>query len=290
MNAPQQPASEGTLALRGPKILLEGPTGTGNTRALGTLIDWLQAHNQHAYVMFTENSAETLLGYWRDEGRPIPPNLHMADLLVKPLGLAALIDGANKVGQLTYESITKLVDPNRSGENNAYWKILKSCADFVDSRTGESFGPIDKLPVGDFFIMDSLSETANAAMKMVIGNKPTAAPPDYGVSQNNLMNFLRLLTQGVACGVVVTAHVERQTDEISGTTKLMTKSIGKAMANDIPQLFSDVIYTVREGNQWYWDTANTMVDLKTRNLPVAAKQKPDFGPLMDKWLSRAKSA
>ena len=282
--------TDGALALRGPKVLLQGPTGTGKTRALGTLVDWLAAHNQPAYVMFTENSAETLLGYWRDQGKPIPSNLHMADLLVRPLGLSALIDGANKVGQLTYESLTKLVDSNRSGENNAYWKILKACSDFVDSRTGESFGPIDKFPTEAVFMMDSLSETANAAMKMVIGNKPTASQPDYGVAQNNLINFLRLLTQGVACGVVVTAHVDRQVDEISGTTKLMTKSIGKALANDIPQLFSDVVYTVREGTNWYWDTANTMVDLKTRNLPVASKQRPDFGPLMDKWLSRAKSA
>jgi hypothetical protein len=126
-------------------------------------------------------------------------------------------------------------------------------------------------------------------MKMVIGNKPTASPSDYGVAQNNLMNFLRLCTQGIAATFVITAHVDRQQDEITGGIKLMTKAIGKAMAGDIPQLFSDVIYCVREGSQWFWDTAAGNVDVKTRSLPIAAKIKPDFAQIMDKWLTRRES-
>jgi hypothetical protein len=120
-------------------------------------------------------------------------------------------------------------------------------------------------------------------MKMVIGNKPTASQPDYGVAQNNLMNFLRLCTQGIVCPFVMTAHVDRQTDEVTQSVKIMTKAIGKALAGDIPQLFSDVIYTVRDGTSFYWDTAHPSVDLKTRNLKIAQKQLPDFAPLMDSW-------
>ena len=66
----------------------------------------------------------------------------------------------------------------------------------------------------------------------------------------------------------------------------MTKSIGKALASEIPPLFSDVIYTVRDGVQFFWDTAATNVDLKSRNLPIASKQKPDFGTILSKWVSR----
>lgn len=270
---------------RGPKVLIEGPTGTGKTYALGTLVDWCDAHDMPVYALFTENSAETLRGYWLDHDRPIPPNLHMCDMLVRPVGLKSLVDAADKVGKLSYESLTKLSDPARSGENNAYWKILAACADFKDDA-GKSYGPIDAFPSGSMFVLDSLSELSVAALKMVIGNKPTASQPDYGVAQNNLINFLRLLTQGIACGVVMTAHVDRQQDEITGSVKLMTKAVGKALANDIPQLFSDVIYTVREGTSWYWDTAAANVDTKTRNLPVASKQIPSFAPLMDKWLKR----
>jgi hypothetical protein len=270
----------------GPKVLLEGPSGTGKTYAIGKLVDWAVENKMEVFVLFTENGLETLQGYWRDRGLEIPANLRWHSTLTKPLSLAALMDAADKVGKLSYDSITKMVDPNRGGENNAFYKILAACANFPDDRTGQKFGPVDAFGVNKIFVIDSLSELGNAAFKMVIGSKPTASQPDYGVAQNNLMNFLRLCTQGIACTFVITAHVERQQDEITGGIKLMTKAIGKALANDIPQLFSDVIYTVREGTQFFWDTAASNVDVKTRSLPIAPKQSPDFSVLMNKWKVR----
>lgn len=275
--------------LIGPKVMIEGPSGTGKTYAIGTVVEWAQAHGKEVFVLFTENGLETLLGFWRDAGKELPKCLHYHSTVTKPLGLASLMDAADKVGKLSYESITKMVDPNRGGANNAFHGILSACANFPDDRTGEKFGSVDSWGTDKIFIIDSLSELANAAMKMVIGNKPTAAPSDYGVAQNNLMNFLRLCTQGIACTFIITAHVDRQQDEITGGIKLMTKAVGKAMANDIPQLFSDVIYTVREGDRFFWDTAAANVDVKTRNLPIAAKQKPDFAQIMDKWTKRVAS-
>jgi len=279
MNAPK-------TNIIGPKVLLEGPSGTGKTYAIGKLVDWASEHKMEVFVLFTENGLETLQGYWRDRGLEIPANLRWHSTLTKPLSLSALMDAADKVGKLTYESITKMVDPNRGGDNNAFYKILSACANFPDDRTGQKFGPVDTFGPDKIFVIDSLSELGNAAFKMVIGSKPTASMPDYGVAQNNLMNFLRLCTQGIASTFILTAHVDRQQDEITGGIKLMTKAIGKAMANDIPQLFSDVIYTVREGTQFFWDTAAANVDVKTRNLPIAPKQAPDFALIMNKWKVR----
>lgn len=273
--------------LMGPKVLLEGPSGVGKTHALGTLVDWAakQSPAMPVFVLFTENGLESLLGYWRDNGKEVPANLHYHVAMTKSLTLASLMDGADKVGKLSYESLTKMQDGGRS-QNNAFHKILTACSNFPDDRTGQKFGPVDSWDSSRIFIVDSLSELGNAAMKMVIGNKPTASPSDYGVAQNNLMNFLRLCTQGLASTFIITAHVDRQTDEITGGIKLMTKAIGKAMANDIPQLFSDVIYAVREGTNWYWDTAAGNVDVKTRSLPISSKIKPDFAQIMDKWANR----
>lgn len=272
--------------LMGPKILLEGPAGTGKTHALGTLVDWAEKNGKKVCILFTENGLESLLGYWLDRSLSVPANLFYHSVITKPLSLKQLMKSADDVGKLSYESLTKMVDPLRGGENNAFHKILSACADFPDDRTGSKLGPIDEWGQDMIFGMDSLSETANAAFKMVIGSKPTASQPDYGVAQNNLMNFLRLLTQGLPCTVVVTAHVSRETDEITGGIKLMTKAVGKALANEIPQLFSDVIYTVREGANWYWDTAAANVDTKTRSLPIQSKIKPDFAQIMDKWVKR----
>lgn len=278
--------SESIKQLSGPNVLLMGPSGTGKTYSLGTLVDWAALNGKEVFVLFTENGLETLLGYWADTGKVVPECLHWNQNLTKPIGLADLLKAADNVGKLSYESITKMVDPNR-GANNAFYKILAACSNFKDDRTGKEFGPIDQWGLDRIFVIDSLSELSNACMKMVTGSKPTASQPDYGVAQTNLMNFLRLCTQGMACTFIITAHVDRQVDDVSGTTKIMVKAIGKALAGDIPQLFSDTIYTVREGAAFTWDTAAYGVDSKTRSLGYRSKITPDFGQIMNLWLKRS---
>lgn len=274
-----------TPTLAGPKILLIGSSGSGKTRSLGTLVDWAAKNDRQVRLLFTENGLETLLGYWTDRNLPIPSNLSYHVSTTQAIPLAALTDAAKKVGLLSYKSITEMIDPDRS-KNNPYEKILTVLADFPDDRTGKKLGNIGEWKSDIIFGIDSLSELANACMKMVVGAKPTASPSDYGVAQNNLLNFLRYLTQGFQPTMVMTAHVQRQTDEITGRVKLQTKAIGKAMGDDIPQLFSEVIGCVRDGGSWFWDTQNSDLDTKTRYLPIAAKITPDFAQIMDRWIKR----
>ena len=286
--------------LAGPKILLQGDSGSGKTFSIGTAVDWAEKNGTEVFCLFTESGLETLLGYWsdppRDPGgkpvrpaRAVPANLHWHVSRAPALNLSSLIDGANKVGLLNYESLTKMTDPNR-GANNPYEKILRSLADFPDDRTGKKFGNIGEWGPNRILCIDSLTQLGDACMKMVIGSKPTASQPDYGVAQNNLMNFLRYLTQALRCTVVMTAHVQRQVNEITGGVQLMTKAIGKAMADDIPPLFSEVIYCLREGPTWYWDTAAVGVTTKTRYLQVTSKIPPDLGVILDRWKTRSQAA
>jgi len=280
-------SEQDTRTLVGPKVVLMGPSGTGKTYSLGTLADWAEANKFELAILFTENSTESFLGYFRDKGREPPPCIYWHQQLTRPLGLKSLVAMADMVGKLDYEAITKSKDFNRSGENNAFWKILGTCSKFIDDRTGKDLGAADEFPPTRIFAIDSLSELSNAAMKMVIGSKPTAAPPDYGMAQNNLMNFLRLCTQGMGCPFVMTAHVDRETDPITQATKIMIKAVGKALAGDIPQLFSDTIYTVREGDKFYWDTAAFGVDTKTRSLGYRSKIEPNFAQIFDVWVKRS---
>ena len=283
-------SSTQATTLMGPKVLLEGPSGVGKTHSLGTLVDWAAAQTPapEVFCLFTENGLESLLGYWRDHGKEVPANLHWHVAMTKTLTLDSLITGADNVGKLSYEALTKMQDGGRS-KNNAFHKILSACANFPDDRTGQKFGSVDSWGADKIFVIDSLSELGNASMKMVIGNKPTASLPDYGVAQNNLMNFLRYLTQGFDPCVIMTAHLQRQTNELTGGVQLMTKGIGKAMADDIPPLFSEVLYAYREGREWFWDTSAPNVTTKTRYLPIKPKIVPDLGVILDKWYKRGRT-
>lgn len=283
----EAPTIPDSKQLVGPNVLLMGPSGTGKTHSIGTLVDWAAKNQKEVFVLFTENGLETLLGYWKDRGLPVPACLHWHQQLTKTLDLAALMKGADIVGRSTYEALTKMQDTNRGGENNSFWKILESCSDFKDDRTGKNFGRIDGFGLDKIFVIDSLSELSTAAMKMQVGVKPMAAPQDYGVAQQYIIGFLRLMTQGVACTFVITAHVDRILDTVSQQTKIMVKSAGKALADEIPQLFSDVVYTVRDGSIFTWDTAMFGVDSKTRSLGYKSKIQPDFALVMDVWKKRA---
>lgn len=286
-------------SLSGPKILLQGDSGAGKTYAFAQAVEWgaRQDPPVEIFCLFVEPGLETLLGYWNDppvspDGKPIRPvkpipvNLRWHQIVNPGLPLSSLIDAATKVGQLSYEGLTKVVDGSRA-TNNPYLKILTALSDFPDDRTGKKFGNISTWkPSQQILIIDSLTALSDAAMKMVIGNKPTASLPDYGVAQNNLMNFLRYLTQGFDPAVVMTAHLQRQTNELTGGVQLMTKGIGKAMADDIPPLFSEVLFCHREGRDWFWDTSAPNVTTKTRYLPIKSKIVPDLGVILDKWHKR----
>lgn len=279
-------APKDVTALIGPKVCIMGLGGTGKTYALGTLAEWADKNGFELAILFTENGLETFLGYFRDKGREPPASTFWHQQGTRPIPLKSLLTAADSVGKLSIEALAKSVDGNRGGENNAFWKILQSCSNFIDDRTAKSLGSIDTFPAKRIFAMDSLTETANAAMKMQIGSRPMASPGDYGIAQNNLMNFLRLCTQGMDCPFVMTAHVDREMDTVTQSAKIMIKAIGKALATEIPTLFSDVIYTTRDADKFYWDTAAYGVDTKTRSLGYRSKIEPNFSLIFDVWKKR----
>lgn len=278
--------------LIGPKICLMGLGGVGKSYSIGTLVDWAAKNSFEVAVLFTENSTETLLGYWRDppkdSGRQPsepPACLYWHQQLTQAVGLKAITDMADKVGLMSYEGLTKTIDPAR-GQNNPFAKILASCSKFTDDRTGKDLGPVDSWPVTRIFVIDSLTELGNAAMKMQVGARPTGAPGDYGVAQGMLMNFLRLCTQAIPCPFVLISHVDRELNPVTQAPETSIKAIGKALASEIPTLFGEVIYATRDGTKFNWDTSAFGVSTKTRYLGYRAGIVPDFAQIMDLWIKR----
>ena len=273
--------SEELSAMAGVNVLLEGPTGTGKTHALATLAET----GVELFVMFAENGLETFLGYWTDQGKPIPENVHWH---VLPRGMGSfqiLADMAHKINNTSMEALFKMNDPDRN-KSNQYWVLLNALTDFPDDRTGKKFGAVDSWGPNRAFAIDSLSALNPWAMGLIVGNKPLKDQRDWGVAQDLIEKLLRQLTDGCKAHFVLLAHVERETDMVYGGVKLTVSTLGRALAPKIAPMFSDVVLTIREGKQFSWSTAHPQADLKTRNLVIADGLPPNFAPIIAKWQSR----
>jgi hypothetical protein len=282
-----KPDPVGDSELTGLNLCVQGDGGTGKTHSLGTLVDYGAdpAHPLDVFVQMLEPGLETLKGYWVDRGKPIPPNLHWSYIRPTTADLDAMIGASSKVNTLNHKALAEMQDPERS--KYAKWTdIQRNLNGFVDARDGKNYGRVYDWGLDRVLAMDGLTGFCRAAMSLVIGGKPVRSQSDWGIAQGEVEKMLLYLTDSCRCHFVLLAHIERETDQVLGGSKIMVSALGQKLAPKLPPMFSDVIMSVREGASWTWDTSNPQAVLKARNLPIAANQKQDFAPIFNKWKKR----
>ncbi len=273
-------AQTASSAIPGVNIMLMGPSGTGKTHAIGTLID----AGVEVFYFAYESGSESLVGYYTDRGQPVPANLHICTVKAPSASFLEMADSIRSVSALSYESLKKQVDPSKS-KYNQLEQFLRNFNDVTDD-TGAKFGPVLNWGPSRALVIDGLTGLGDSAMKTCIGGKFDRDQKDWGLAQNIVEGILRKITSECKCHFVLIAHVERETDPNGGGLKLMASTLGKALAPKLPTMFSDVILTNRVGREFFWDTENPTADLKTRNLPISSKIPPTFASIIDKWKSR----
>lgn len=281
MNAVSIPNPSPASLLPGVNVLLEGPTGTGKTYSIGTLVDT----GIEVFYLSLESGMETLLGYWTDRKLPVPPNLHWHQLKVSDYSIAAMLPDARRINETTFESLTRLIDPNKS-KHNQFITLLEVLNNFKDQRTGQFFGSVDSWGPDRVLVIDALTGINNCVMSLVVGAKPVKAPGEWQIGMDQLERLIKQLCDGCKCHFVLLAHVEREIDEVFGGQKITVGTLGKRLAPKLPPMFSDVILAVREGNKFSWSTANNLADLKARNVPIADGIQSNFKQIIEKWESR----
>jgi hypothetical protein len=269
------PATKPRSPINAPKILLMGPGGTGKTYALRTLVN---AGITPFIVSLDPQGLESVSDIPKDK-------LHWHSITAKNKTWTSMLAEADKLGGLTYDGITKSFDVNKSSQTR-YRQVLETLAKFKCDRTGEDFGMVDAWPTSRAIVIDHFSELCQAGKEWAVGEKLILHEGEWQVAQNNVENLIRQMYQVIHCWVIVLAHIDREVDLVNGGSTKTVHALGKKLAPKLNPLFSDVVLTVRQGKDFFWDSAATDTDLKTRNFPIQAKMPPDFKVALDTWKSR----
>jgi len=262
--------------LSGPKVMLVGPSGSGKTYSIRSLVD----AGIEVFAIFTEPGFVSVVG-------DIPSDkLKWKYIAPASSSWDAMLQSAQKINQLSFEGLTKLGGVNKQ-EHSQFLDFIATCNNFVDDRTGESFGDVSTWGANRALFVDSLSGLNIMAMNLVVGSKPVKAPGEWAVAMDNLERVVQKLCMDLRAILVLTAHLERELDEVSGGVQLMASTLGRKLAPKIPRYFDDVVHCVRDGTEWRWSTASLNVDLKARNLQWSDKIQPSFAPLLQSWRVKA---
>lgn len=263
-------------AIPAPKILLVGSTGSGKTHSVRTLLD----AGCEVFCVFTEPGMEVL-------SDTDPEKLHWHYIPPASTPWQQMIDSATKINTLNLKAIADMTDINKR-QHTEFIELLSTLANFKCDRTGREYGAVDSWDNTRYVVIDSLSGLNIMAMNLVTGTKPVKSMSDWGIAMDNLERLITKLTVDLNCGVVLTAHLEREQDEVTGGVSLMASTLGKKLAPRLPRFFSDVIHAKRDGDKFLWSTASHNVDLKARNVAIREDLPPSFGPLIKQWKERQK--
>jgi len=267
--------------INAPAVLDLGGVGSGKSYALATLAK----AGLEVFVIVTEpNGLESILDAFEKEKQPIE-KLHWATITPARAKYDDLLAQAKLVSAADQKFLSDQKPTGNRGKSK-WIDFITCCANFVDERTGKSFGSIDSLGPDCAVVFDSLSGINIMAMDLVIGDKVSANPGEWGIAMKTVEKFIYTTTSSLKATLVITAHMEKELNELTGANQIMVSTLGKKLAPTIPRFFSEVIMSYREGDKFFWSTSAMNVDLKNRALPVSPKIDPDYGPIIRRYRER----
>lgn len=260
--------------LQGIKALNIGGAGSGKTWSLRT---WIDA-GITPFCLFTENSFDVLGDVPKDK-------LHWCYINPTATGVKTLLDAAVKVSTMNADMIQKTHDMTRA-QTNRFIPMLNAIADFKCDRTGQSFGDVTTWGTDRVFVLDSLSGLTLAATKLAVGEKYAMTQPEFQIAMKTIENLIIQICTGFHCHAVVTAHPERELDEVNGGVRVYPSTLGRKLAPVLNRYFTDVFMSKRTGTKFVWDTADGQADLKARNMPIGSELPPSYANLVQAWQKR----
>ena len=268
--------------LQAPATLLMGPPGCGKTTVLVTLA----LAGIEVFVVITEpNGVDSLLDAWAKHNAPIE-KLHWATISPTAAGWKAMGEMGRMINSMSYKDLSEMKQGIGKSEMKQFPQLLSLFENFKCERTGKEYGDVTTWDATRALVVDSLSGLNLIVMQHTVGFKPSPHQGEWGIAMNSLEMLLLKLTADVKCFFVLTAHVDKEPNELTGGTTIYASALGRKLAPKIPRFFSEVILAKRAADKFLWSTASNEADLKNRALPVSSELIPSFKPIVDAYNRR----
>ena len=252
-------------------ILLEGTIGTGKTTSLRSIIE---ETDKELFICATEPGIETILGDMPED------RCHWQFISPAQIDWETIKTNALLVNSQNADFLQKTPGQNRH-EYQQFLDVLACCANFIDDRTGKEFGKIDDFGEDKVFTIDGMSGLSRIVRNLTVGPKIIMSLPEYMLSQETLLTFTDKLCNDLKCNFILTSHIARERDEVTGGNHITIDTIGVKLAPKVIKPFDEIIYAYREGAKFKWSTSEADVDLKSRVLPLSSNLVPGFGQIFN---------
>ena len=279
------------ILLQPPRALIMGEPGSGKTDSLAT---WIEA-GKELFVIVTEPDGIASLLDSCERRKLNVDKLHWTSARAAVPGWNALEDMTTAIGTLTFEQIAQIkVGIGKEHTRKPAWQFIQSGKDFTCERTGKSYGPVDKWDDSRVLAIDSLSGLSLIAWMLTVGYKAGSHQGDWGSAMNYIEQLVLKFSNDCKCYFVLTAHIEREIHELTGSSRVMVSTLGRKLPPKIPRFFSEVVLAKRTlkgtAPAFTWATVDSMADLKNRALPVGTDLIPSFVPIARAYERRLKLA
>jgi hypothetical protein len=264
-----------------------GPAGSGKTTSLATFAK----AGIECFVLVTEpTGVDSLLDAW-DRDRLDINLLHYCVVPPASPGWQGLNDLAVRINAMSYSDIANLKSGIGKESMKQYPKFLHSLQDFVDDRTGNSYGDVTSWEGNRMLAIDSLSGLSLITLQATVGFKPSPHQGEWGIAMNAVETVLLKLSSDCNCFLVLIAHIEKEPDEITGMAKVTVSTLGRKLAPKIPRFFSEVVRARKDPvGKFFWSTQDSEADLKNRALPSSNSIPQDFAPIIEAYRRRGRLA
>lgn len=260
--------------------IIQGFIGSGKTRSLLTLLpeyeDEVGKVRKGAGLTLLNIALEP--GYQHVFGKHgCDAGLHSHYHFAQSVDWDTIGSYVRLLNTLSLKDVVEMADPKKRNYTG-FQELFNVCKDFTCDHCGEAFGPINELDDRFAISFDSLSPLSVLVQQAVCGGKPVPSKPEYFAMLGFALSFLRLLFQSTKASVILTAHIDRELDPVTGESTLTLDTIGQRLVKQIVKMPDELVTAYYEDGHYYWSNqpGRTGQVVKRRALPSSDALLPDF--------------